>query len=51
VLYLLNATRGADPAFFCMALLAGFMSNMNGPNVRVVLQVSLIYHCLPCTSA
>jgi predicted MFS family arabinose efflux permease len=40
MLYLLNASDVASGGFFTVALLGGFMVNMNGPNVRVVLQVS-----------
>lgn len=45
VLYLINAPQVGDLGFFFMATIGGFIVNMNGPNVRVVLQVasSLIF--------
>ena len=42
ILYLLNSTVVGDVGFYFMAILGGFLINMNGPNVRVVLQVSTI---------
>ncbi|RYG67916.1 MFS transporter [archaeon] len=38
LLYLLNSSRVGDLGFYFMALLGGFIVNINGPNVRVVLQ-------------
>jgi MFS family permease len=42
ILYLLNSSQVGDLGFFFMAVLGGFIVNMNGPNVRVVLQVRTI---------
>lgn len=39
MLYLLNTEDAGSAGFYFMTLLAGFMVNMNGPNVRAVLQV------------
>jgi predicted MFS family arabinose efflux permease len=39
MLYLLNTTDIHSAGFYIMAVLAGFTININGPNVRVVLQV------------
>lgn len=39
ILYILNAEIVGDAGFYFMAILGGFLVNMNGPNVRVVLQV------------
>lgn len=38
LLYLLNSSRVGDLGFYFMSLLGGFIVNINGPNVRVVLQ-------------
>lgn len=45
ILYILNAEIVGDVGFYFMAILGGFLVNMNGPNVRVVLQVR-VPHCL-----
>lgn len=39
LLYLIDASSVGDLGFYFMAILGGFIVNMNGPNVRVVLQV------------
>jgi len=39
MLYLLNTTNLNSFSFYIMAVLAGFTININGPNIRVVLQV------------
>jgi len=41
MLYLLNTENVNTAGFYFMALFAGFMVSMNGPNVRAVLQVNL----------
>mmetsp|Transcript_5873 Transcript_5873/g.9687 ORF Transcript_5873/g.9687 Transcript_5873/m.9687 type:complete len:655 (+) Transcript_5873:171-2135(+) len=38
MLYLLNTSSVGSAAFYLMALFAGFLVNMNAPNIRVVLQ-------------
>jgi MFS family permease len=40
ILYLLNTSHTRDAGFFFMAWFGGFLVNINGPNVRVVLQVT-----------
>jgi len=44
MLYLLNTTDLNSFSFYIMAVLAGFTININGPNVRVVLQVITSHH-------
>lgn len=39
MLYLINTPKVGDLGFYFMACFAGFSANINGPNVRVVLQV------------
>jgi hypothetical protein len=43
MLYLLNTTSVGDTGFYFMAIVAGFLVSMNGPNVRVVLQVRNLF--------
>jgi predicted MFS family arabinose efflux permease len=43
MLYLLNTRNVTDTGFYVMAVIAGFMVSMNGPNVRAVLQVRFVY--------
>jgi predicted MFS family arabinose efflux permease len=40
MLYLINGDLNSDAIFYTMAAVAGFFANINGPNVRSVLQVS-----------
>ena len=44
MLYLLNTPDAGSWGFYIVSLLAGFLVSMNGPNVRVVLQV--VYYCI-----
>jgi predicted MFS family arabinose efflux permease len=39
MLYLLNTEDAGSGGFYFMTIVAGFLVNMNGPNVRAVLQV------------
>ena len=43
ILYLLNAPTYGDPLFYIIAFVGGIIVSVNGPNVRAVLQVRLLF--------
>ncbi len=45
LMYLVNTKTPGDFIFFMMSLFAGFIVNLNGPNIRAVLQVILMFYC------